>query len=128
MAHSWLPAGCVAFHAHDRVLETISALRPLLDKLHAVNAPLTGQMREAAESMALNLEEGTWKTGRDRSNRYRISGGSAAEVRSALHVAVAWGQLTEEETRAALELLDQVLAIVWRLLNPVRSDKPSSGN
>ena len=41
--------------------------------------------------------------------------GSASETRSALQVAVAWGYLPNAECGTADQLLDRILAILWRL-------------
>ena len=68
--------------------------------------------------MVLNLEEGTWKSGKDRLNRYRIAAGSAAECRAALRLAEALGYVGIDAIRAPLGTLDRVLSILWKLVGP----------
>jgi four helix bundle protein len=70
-------------------------------------------MRRAASSVALNLAEGNRRTGQDRLQFFRIAAGSAAEVRAALEVALAWGYI--DAAPLAETELDRVLAMVWRL-------------
>jgi len=55
------------------------------------------------------------RAGQDRMHCYRISAGSAAELRSALRVAAAWGYLEEGRLEESLVLIRRVLAIVWKL-------------
>jgi hypothetical protein len=50
-----------------------------------------------------------------RLHHWRVAAGSADEVRTALRVAVAWGDLDEPDAAEALGLLDRVLAMLWKL-------------
>jgi hypothetical protein len=50
-----------------------------------------------------------------RLHHWRVAAGSADEVRTALRVAVAWGDFDEPDAADALGLLDRVLAMLWRL-------------
>lgn len=72
-------------------------------------------MRRAAASVVLNIAEGTQRTGKDRLHHYRIAAGSAAEVRSALGLARAWGYVEVAAVATVDVLLDRVLAMLWRL-------------
>ena len=45
-----------------------------------------------------------------------IAHGSPNEVRAALNTAIAWGWL--DDPKEALEKLDRLLALLWRLTNP----------
>jgi len=103
------------FQASELAVEAIRAIRPVLDRLSERDSALRSQLLSAAQSVVLNLEEGSWKSGRDRLNRYRIAAGSAAEVRGALRVSEALGYVT---LAPALALLDRVLAILWKILGP----------
>ena len=47
---------------------------------------------------------------------YAIAHGSANEVKAALAVARAWGWL--DEAKAPAEILDRLLALLWRLTHP----------
>jgi four helix bundle protein len=45
----------------------------------------------------------------------RIAAGSAEEVRTALRLAAAWGDLQQEAIEPALRLVDRIIAMLWRL-------------
>ncbi len=103
------------FHATELAFDAVRCLPKVLDALRGRDSELAAQLRTAAWSIVLNLEEGTWKSGRDRVNRYRIAAGSAAEVRAALRLAVAFAYVGQEVIREPMEKLEQVLAILWKL-------------
>ena len=105
----------MTFDAYDRSLSLLRTLRPLLEKLDAIDPKLADQMRRAAQSTTLNIAEGNRRGGRDRRNRFRISLGSAAEVAACLDVAQALGYLDSLATVPALELVDRVRAMTYRL-------------
>ena len=65
--------------------------------------------------MPLNIAEGSRRTGKDRLHFWRIAAGSAAEIRTALRVSEAWGDLDPRKTSNAHELLDRILAMLWRM-------------
>ena len=71
-------------------------------------------------SMVLNIGEASRRIGRDRQNRWRYASGSGAEARDGLELAVGWRMVEPEQVREALELLDRVLAMLWRLEHPRR--------
>ena len=93
----------------------VHAIRPLVEKLAHCDSGLYKQLRAAASSVPLNLAEGWRRTKGDRLHHYRIAAGSADETRTCLQVAQAWGYLEREELEVALDLLDQIVAICWRL-------------
>ena len=106
------------FYASELSFDAIRNLKPVLPRIRAADAELADQIRRAAQSLALNLEEGTWKFGRDRVNRYRIAAGSGSEVRGALRVAEALGYVDGRDIAETVRLLDQVLAILWKIAGP----------
>ena len=103
------------FEALEYSIAAIQSLRSPMEKLRTRDGDLYRQIRAAASSVSLNLAEGRRRVGNDRLQHWRIAAGSAEEVRTALRVAVAWGDLVEADVREALGLIDRVLAIVWRL-------------
>ena len=105
----------MTFDAYDRSLSLLRTLRPLLERLGATDPKLADQLRRAAQSTTLNIAEGNRRSGRDRRNRFRISLGSADEVAAALDVAMALGYLDELAIAPALELVDRVRAMTYRL-------------
>jgi len=106
------------FHAYDAALGLVSSLRPVLEQLRTQDRALADQLRRAASSVALNIAEGNRRVGQDRIQFFRIAAGSAAEVRAAMAVAVAWGSI--EASPVADVQLDRVLAMLWRLTHRPR--------
>jgi four helix bundle protein len=103
------------FETLELSIDLIYKLRQPVARLRTKDAELSSQIRAAASSVALNLAEGRKRTGKDRLHHWRIAAGSADEVRTALRVALAWGDLEEPDAAGALGLLDRVLAMLWRL-------------
>jgi four helix bundle protein len=103
------------FEAHELSIAAIHSLRRPLELLRSRDPDLHRQIRKAASSVPLNLSEGNRRSGADRLHHFRIAAGSAEEVRTALRVAAAWGDLQEAAMAEPLELLDRLLAMVWRL-------------
>src|SRR5512134_3701702 len=103
------------FDALELAIQLIRHLRPLVERLRSRNADAARQIRRAADSVPNNLAEGRKRLGRDRVHCWSVAAGSAEEVRTALRVAVAWGDLSEAEVREAIQILDRVIAICWRL-------------
>ena len=106
------------FDAYDLALQAALALRPLLDPINRRDPDLCRQMRRAASSVAMCLDEGSQRTGRDRFHLYRVAAGSAAEVRTALALATTWGYIAQPQAAPAHALLDRIVAILWRLTHP----------
>ena len=103
------------FQALEVSLDLVRSLRQPLARLRVRDRGLSEQIRRAASSIPLNLAEGRRRSGGDRAPCWRIASGSADELRAALRVAVAWGDVEEPDVSEALELLDRVLAMLWRL-------------
>jgi four helix bundle protein len=103
------------FHVLEVSLQVVRQLRPASARLAKTDPALFDQIRRAASSIALNIAEGRRRVGKDRLHLWRIAAGSADEVRSALRVAEAWGQIDGREIADVLVLLDRVLAMLWRL-------------
>ena len=101
--------------ALDVSYDVIRSLRVPVSGLRTQDPKLGAQMRAAASSISLNLAERNRRAGKDRLHHWRIATGSADELRSALRVAVSWGDIEEQEIAPALHLLDRVLATLWRL-------------
>ena len=106
------------FEALEVALQTVHALGKLLPKIKRHDRKLADQLKQACDSAASCLSEGAHRVGRDRPHLYTIAGGSAAEVRTHLAVAVAWGYLAHAEADPAASLADRVAAMCWRLTHP----------
>ncbi|MEW6743075.1 MAG: four helix bundle protein [Planctomycetota bacterium] len=96
-------------------LEVVHRLRQPVNRVRKSDPKLYDQIRRAASSVPLNIAEGCRRSGRDRLQLYRIAAGSADELRTALRVALAWGELEHVAIAETLALLDRVLAMLWRL-------------
>jgi len=103
------------FEALELTLHIIAILRKLLPSIQRRDPRLATHIRDAGSSVALNLGEGNRRVGRDRAHLWRIASGSAEEVRVALRVTVAWGYLGEKAVAEALQGIDQLQAILWKL-------------
>jgi len=79
------------------VLEVIASLRPILVQIERRDRDLGRQLRRAASSVALNMAEGMYSRGQNRSLRYHTALGSMRETRACLEVAVAFGYLASVE-------------------------------
>jgi four helix bundle protein len=103
------------FDALEVSLELVRQLRPVIAPLRARDPALFAQIRAAASSLCLNLAEGNRRSGLDRKRVFRIAAGSADEVRAALHVSIAWGDIETQRVAIAMDLVDRVLAMLWML-------------
>lgn len=102
-------------HAYVAAQEMISSLVPILPVIARHDRKLAEQMKEAANSVLLNIGEGEHRAGGDRIQHFRIAKGSAGEVRSCLDAARAW-QLPINDTvpRARVH---RVLGLLYGLIH-----------
>ena len=103
------------FDALEVSLETIAALREPLTVIRGKDADLYRQLRRAGNSMSLNIAEGARREGKDRKHLWRIAAGSADEVRVGLRTSMAWGDLDAVRAKTSLQLLDRVIAMLWKM-------------
>ena len=103
------------FDALEVSLKAIRSLRQPLRTIRARDPKLAEQLRQAASSVALNLSEGRRRLGKDRRYHWSVASGSAEEAHTCPRLAEAWGNVTESEIKEALQLLDRLLAMLWRL-------------
>ena len=101
------------FVAYDVSLEVIGQLRGLMPAIKRADRNLADQIGRAATSVALNLSEGRHRTGGDQRKLWEVAHGSAAEVRAALEVGVAWGWIDHDAQIHAT--LGRLLALLWGL-------------
>ena len=104
------------FIAYEVSVELVTSLRELVPRLEQSDRELADQMRRAASSVVLNLAEGQRSAKGNKQKHYAIAHGSANEVKAALELARAWGWI--DEARAPCEILDRLLALLWRLTHP----------
>ena len=105
----------MAFHALEAALDLVRAVRAPHRTVRDQHAPLADQLLRAAQSVPLNVAEGSaLSRGRAR-NHYRIAAGSAREVEAALRTALALEFLDDAAVADALRLCDRLGAMLWRL-------------
>ena len=105
----------MAFEALDVTLLFLSALAEVDARLVRRDPDLARQLRRAGSSIALNLAEGRKRAGRDQLHLYRVAAGSAAEVTTALDIALAWRHVTPAQRAALDATLDRVRAMLYKL-------------
>ena len=95
------------------ILDTLTALRPELDRIERRDADLGRQLRRAAASVALNTAEGMYSRGRNRAARYHSALGSARETLACLEVAQALYAMPVAD--AVRTRLDEIIGTLVRL-------------
>jgi len=95
--------------------EVIAELRPLMPRIKRADRSLADQLLRAANSMVLNIGEAQYSDPGNRRSRFYTAAGSANETRSALRLATAWGHVSAEQVESSHKLLDEVIAMLWRL-------------
>ena len=102
--------------AYPVTLQMISAIRPLVPTIAKHDRDLADQIRRAANSVLLNINEGRKSAGGNQTRFFSYAAGSNSEVRACLDAAVAWGWI--EGAADAQALLDRIAAMLWRLTHP----------
>jgi len=106
----------IVVDAYNVTLEMIAELRTIVPALEAHDRDLADQLRRAANSVFLNLNEGRKRLKGDRVRFFAYASGSASEVRAALELAVTWGWI--DRPIATLLLIDRIAAMTWRMSHP----------
>ena len=95
--------------------ELIAALQPLLPRIRRRDRALAVQLSREASSIALNVSEANYSDPGNKRARFFTAAGSANETRAALRVGQAWGYLNNKDAQKPLELLDRIIAMLWKL-------------
>ena len=103
------------FDALEVALDLITLMRPVVERIRQMDRELAAQLKNAATSIASNISEGARRLGKDRIHLWSIAAGSAAEVRTQLAIAVAWGDIEQQAIASALDRVDRILAMLWRM-------------
>ena len=96
---------------YSTVIEVLKGLRPVVTQIEAHDRDLARQLRRAASSIALNVNEGSGSNGGTRGERYRNALGSARETGACIDVAIACGYVGEVDA-VLLDQLDKVRAVL----------------
>ncbi len=104
--------------AHSKALEAAGISIALVIRVPAPLKSIADQVIRSASSVPANLSEGHGRIGRDRFHHWRIAYASAKEVDSHLRLLAQADAIDKTKATTALDLFDQVRAMIWRLLNP----------
>ena len=99
---------------YDDMLQAIAVARPLIRAIAEQDRDLGNQLTRAAQSVALNLAEGSGSAGGVRRARYRTALGSARETVACLHVAERFGYVPPMPP-ALVALMNRVIGTLVRL-------------
>ena len=111
----------MALIVHQVALDMVIEIKPLIDRIARHDRSLATQLRRCASSVPLNIAEGAYSRGGNATARFQDAAGSAAETRSALQVATAWGYVAQDSATLVDAKLDRVLAMLWGLSHRARS-------
>jgi four helix bundle protein len=103
--------------ALDKALEAASSAITLVMRVPAPLKSIADQVIRSASSVPANLAEGHGRSGRDRMHLWRIAYASAKEVDSHLKLLAHAGVVDRVKAQKAIDTLDDVRAMTWRLLN-----------
>lgn len=106
----------MVLQVEERAYEMIRALQPVVLRIRRQDKALADQLARAASSVALNLAEANYSDPGNKRARLFTAAGSANETRAALRVAVEWKYCSREDASAALQIVDRVVAMLWRLM------------
>ena len=106
--------------AHSKALEAAGTAINLVMRVPAPLKSIADQVIRSASSVPANLAEGQGRSGRDRQHFWRIAYASAKEVDSHLRLLAHAGVVDGRGTASVLAAFDEVRAMTWRLLNPMR--------
>jgi len=100
---------------YDIVLEVLKQLQPMLRRIELRDRDLARQLRRCSSSVALNLGEGMYSRGNNRSARYHNALGSARETLSCLDVAEVCSYVHRDA--ALREQLDRIVGTLVKLVH-----------
>ncbi len=102
----------------EQTLHVLSRLAPLVRAVGRHDASLMRQLRRAAQSIYLNLNEGSGNRAGNQRLRWQSALGSTYETRAAIEIAIVWGYVPTPAARELRNELDQIAAQIYRLIHP----------
>jgi four helix bundle protein len=105
----------MAFDALEMSLTVRETLVPVEEIVRGRSRSLADQLERAADSIVLNIGEGSRRRGGDRRRFYSNAAGSAQEVTTALRVAMIRRYVTCDDVAPLDQPLDRLRAMLWRL-------------
>ena len=98
---------------YEVVLVVLKQLQPVLKRIELRDRDLARQLRRCSASVALNLAEGMYSRGGNRSVRYHSALGSARETLGCLEVAVTCSYVQEDAVLN--DQLDRIIGTLVKL-------------
>ncbi|MEM7136016.1 MAG: four helix bundle protein [Myxococcota bacterium] len=98
-------------------LDTVREMAPLIERIARRDQDLARQLRRASMSMPLNINEGMYSGGKNRSARLTNAMASAKESVACLEVAEAVGYLDVASIEKSLRQLDRIVAALWNMVH-----------
>ncbi len=99
-----------------KALEVAGTAIALAGSVKSPLRSLADQVVRAAASVPANIAEGEGRSGKDRCYHWRVAYGSARELDVHLRLLLASGSVDAVRTQRALALLDEVRAMLWRMI------------
>ena len=109
-----------SFIALEKATEAASIVLALSQSIPGRMRPLADQLIRCSSSVPANLSEGHGRTGKSRHHLWQIAYGSAKESDVFLQLLISAGAVDTRQAQQAIHLLDEVRAMVWRLMHPRR--------
>ncbi len=104
-----------SFQCYQLSIGAVRMVRPLIERIEVHDRDLGRQLRRCVSSVPLNVAEGSESAGRNRQARYANAMGSARESRACLETAEALGYLEPDDLPTAVDRLDHIVAILFKL-------------
>jgi four helix bundle protein len=98
------------------MLAMVKVVGVLSRKVQQHDPDLARQMRRSSSAVPLNGVEGWHAYGGNRVARFSTAMTEARETMAALDVSVANGYLLQAEVAGALDQLDHIVAVMWKLV------------
>jgi four helix bundle protein len=99
----------------EKAFCAVERIGAVLERIEARDRNLADQLKRAAVSVVLNLEEGSGTRGGHRRQRYLSAAGSAREAKAALRLAAGLGYVGKADVERAYGELDEVAAVLHGL-------------
>ena len=97
---------------YDVMLEVIRLMRPVVAQIEKHDRELGKQVRQAENSVVLNIAEGSGSKGGTRLERYRTALGSAKETKACIDAAEAQGYVTHVDPKIHAGLREVIGTLV----------------
>ena len=104
------------FIVREKATQAASICIRLLNGKQKFPGDIASQIKRAAISVVMNIAEGNGRAGKDRNYHFRVAYSSALEASVGLRLLAECGLANHKQISTALDLLDQVRAMLWRLM------------